>query len=126
VGKPVVLLVGHCRPDNYALRAAVHGAVPDADVRFATDTASLEANLGDADLLLVNRMLDGWFDDAGGIDMIARLKREGAGAKVMLISNYPESLAEAVAAGGVPGFGKLEQRSERARRCILAALGIDE
>jgi len=74
------------------------------------------------DLLLVNRVLDGQFGDEGGIDMIRRLSEQGY--NTMLISNFPESLAEAEQAGGKPGFGKRAMRSPEAEAALKNALGI--
>ena len=46
---------------------------------------------------------------SGGLDIIKELVAdEKFTAPLMLVSNYPESQAEAVAAGAVQGFGKAE------------------
>ncbi|GJM18781.1 MAG: hypothetical protein DHS20C14_09940 [Phycisphaeraceae bacterium] len=119
-----VVLVGHCRPDQFMLKSAIESLVPGATVESVSDSDTLRAASGDADLLLVNRVLDGVFDDAGGIDLIERVA--AGGARAMLISNLPDALAESETRGGVPGFGKSELRSERMRERLLAALGRDE
>ena len=58
------------------------------------------------DLVLVNRKLDQDYSD--GMDVIAAIKTqpEHAAVPCMLITNYPEHQAAAVAAGCEPGFGK--------------------
>ncbi len=116
-----VLLVGHCGPDASMLTRAVREAVPEASVGMNTE----ESRLWDssADLLLVNRALDGWYTDESGLRLIAEAASRGVHA--MLISNYADAQAAAVAAGGRPGFGKAEARSEKAARAIRAALGLD-
>jgi hypothetical protein len=78
-----------------------------------------------ADLLLVNRALDGDFAEPDGIALIRRLaaSREGPAPALMLISNYPEAQAQAVAAGAVAGFGKKELNTPRAAGCLRAAVG---
>ena len=58
------------------------------------------------DLVLVNRKLDQDYSD--GMDVIAAIKAqpEHAAVPCMLITNFPEHQATAVAAGCEPGFGK--------------------
>jgi two-component system chemotaxis response regulator CheY len=64
-----------------------------------------------ADLVLVNRKLD--IDYSDGMAIVRHLKTESrwSAIPVMLITNYPEYQAEAVAAGAVPGFGKQDLRA---------------
>ena len=47
------------------------------------------------------------------------------GVPAILISNYADAQAAAVAAGGKPGLGKTEVRSEKASRAIRGALALD-
>ena len=58
------------------------------------------------DLVLVNRIFDS--DGSSGLEFIRRVKSDPTLSQVpiMLVSNYEESQAQAVAAGAVPGFGK--------------------
>jgi hypothetical protein len=58
------------------------------------------------DLILFNRELDGLFDPPTGIEWIRAIKQSHPDVKTMLVSNYPEAQAMAVAAGAFPGFGK--------------------
>jgi hypothetical protein len=115
-----IVLVGHCGPDAYALRSAVRTAVPESEFVAANDDEQLVKACDGADLLLVNRVLDGDFP-AGGIELVGRLA--AAGAKVMLISNYEDAQAEAERAGALPGFGKTSMYSEEAKERLRAALG---
>ena len=66
---------------------------------------------GKFDLVLVNRKLDQDYSD--GLDIIKTIKADAALAKtpVMLITNYEDQQAGAVAAGAEPGFGKLSLNS---------------
>jgi hypothetical protein len=116
-----VVLVGHCGPDTHMLTRTVREAAPGAVVRSNTE----EKNLWDspAHLMLVNRVLDGWYDDASGLRLVAEAASRGVPA--MLISNYADAQEAAVAAGGRPGFGKGEARSEKATRAIRGALGLE-
>jgi DNA-binding NtrC family response regulator len=55
------------------------------------------------DLVLVNRV----FDAGGeGLKFIEALKKSGNGVPVMLVSDYADAQAAAVAQGAVMGFGK--------------------
>lgn len=117
-----IALVGHCGPDAFALQSAVMGAVPGASITRINSGAELVGQMGDLSLLLVNRVLDGAFDDESGIELIRQL---GEGApKAMLISNYPEALQESLAAGAVMGFGKKAMRSPEAEQALRDALAL--
>ncbi len=56
--------------------------------------------------MLVNRVFDA--DGSSGLDFIKTLKADAAltATPVMLVSNYEDAQAQAVAVGAVPGFGK--------------------
>ncbi|HMO35333.1 MAG TPA: hypothetical protein PKA06_04760 [Gemmatales bacterium] len=57
-------------------------------------------------LVMVNRLFD--VNQDSGIDFIRRCKEANKTEPMMLISNFPEAQAEAVAVGAIPGFGKSE------------------
>lgn len=123
--QPRVGLVGHCVPDAYALRSAVGRALPGVEFILINDSDSLADKAGACDLLLINRVLDGDFDDEGGIAMIRRLgvgRAAGARPALMLVSNFPEAQAEAVGAGAVPGFGKTEMNTARGAERLRGAV----
>jgi len=63
------------------------------------------------DLVLINRQLD--LDGSDGLEIIRTMKadEELAAIPVMLVTNYPEYQARAVADGAEPGFGKNELSS---------------
>lgn len=109
--QPVVLLVGHCSADARRLAAAVRAACPAARVESAGDTRALEARLGAARLVLVNRVLDGRFGRSTGPDLVALVAERGI--RVMLVSNLEGAQREAERAGGAPGFGKADLGGDR-------------
>lgn len=121
-----IALIGHCGPDSTFLRMAVSRAAKGAQVVTADDTASLDRLVFEGvDLLLFNRVLDYGFDEDEGVAIIRKLRAAHPNLKMMLISNYPEAQAEAVAAGALPGFGKREMSSPRVTDLIRTALEGD-
>lgn len=119
-----VALVGHCGPDSSFLRIAVSRAAGQAKVLSADDSQSLKRVLdAGVDLLLLNRQLDFGFDEDEGVDVIRKLRPMYPNLKMMLVSNYPDAQAAAVAEGALPGFGKRELNSPKVAELIRAALG---
>jgi CheY-like chemotaxis protein len=102
-----VLDIGNCSMDHGAIRALIERsfAAEVVQAHGADDALDL---LGQEqfDLVLVNRKLDQDYSD--GLDVVAAIKAqpEHAAIPCMLITNYPEHQAAAVAAGCEPGFGK--------------------
>lgn len=121
-----VALVGHCGPDAFALRSAVRRFAPGAQIVAISGDAELDAALGDAGgpalVLLVNRVLDGDFENPSGIGVMRRAASARRRTAVMLISNLPEAQAEAVAVGAVPGFGKRDLNTDKARDALNRAV----
>ena len=117
-----VVLVGHCGPDSWMLKSAVRRALCGADVLLVDTPEDLDGVIDTADLLLVNRALDGGFAGASGVAMIAELSQRNRAPALMLVSNYADAQEEAEAAGALPGFGKAEIGSERMRERLRAAL----
>jgi DNA-binding NarL/FixJ family response regulator len=118
-----VALVGHCGPDSSFLRMAISSAVPGAKISMADTEQELEDVLSnDPDLLLFNRVLEDGFADRDGVSLLKRVKTERAEQKVMMVSNYAETQEEAEAAGAVPGFGKADLGSEKAKERIAGAV----
>jgi hypothetical protein len=119
-----VALIGHCGPDSSYLRMAVMQASKGVKVIGADDREELQRALADGvDLLLFNRELGYGFDEETGVDVIKRLRVERPELKMMLVTNYPEVQAAAVAAGALPGFGKRELGSPRVAKLLKDALG---
>lgn len=117
-----IALVGHCGPDAFALKSSIMGFIPKAQVEMIGSLSEFERRITEFELHLVNRVLDGQFPDESGIELIRAHHKDNP--PMMLISNFPESLREAVASGGVMGFGKRAMRSEEARVALQNAIGI--
>jgi CheY-like chemotaxis protein len=102
---------------------AVRGADREAQVLAADDEQTLQDLLKQGvDLILFNRVIDGGFDEPDGVGIIRRLRKQHPGVKMMLVSNYPEAQAAAVAAGALPGFGKADIGTAKARTALEAGL----
>lgn len=108
-----VVLVGHCGPDVAMLRMVVQRALgddPGVEVSQANTSHGLSAAQATADLLLVNRVLDGGFDSRDGQALVRSMVASEAPHRpaIMLVSDLAEAQAAAEAAGALPGFGKSE------------------
>jgi DNA-binding response OmpR family regulator len=106
--KRKVLSVGQCSADDATLRRVLTERYPEVEV-IAVDTASegfVQARTGEYALILVNRIFDA--DGESGLELIRELKAETATAAVpvMLVSNFADAQARAVATGALQGFGK--------------------
>lgn len=118
-----VALVGHCGPDGGYLRMAITSVQRGIQVSAVDDEQALQHAMKEgADLFLVNRQLDWGFDEQEGIAIIRRIRARIPHAKLMLVSNYPEAQAAAVAAGALPGFGKRDIRSAHVTEMLRNAL----
>jgi response regulator RpfG family c-di-GMP phosphodiesterase len=119
-----VLDVGNCAADRMAIRDWIR---KDFDVQIVAaarwDDALRVLRRETFDLVLVNRRLAA--DAADGVGLIARIKSDPdlARTPVMLVSDYPEHQARAVAAGAEPGFGKAQIDSSTAREKLGRFLG---
>jgi two-component system chemotaxis response regulator CheY len=118
-----VALVGHCGPDSSYLRMTVSRATDDVQVVAADDDSDLHQLLTDGvDLLLFNREMPYGFSETEGVKLIERLRKTNPQLKMMLVSNFPEAQAAAVAAGALPGFGKRELSTPRVKEVLREAL----
>ena len=118
-----VILVGHCSPDSSYLAIAIKAAKPGAIVERAMDDVALLAYLEKgASLLLINRLLDGEYSNSDGVELLGQCRKSHPEIPAMLISNYPEAQARAVAAGAVQGFGKSQLGSEGTREMLAVVL----
>ncbi|HZL35717.1 MAG TPA: hypothetical protein VFC78_10445 [Tepidisphaeraceae bacterium] len=118
-----IALVGHCGPDSSYLRMTLSGIERGVQILSADDDASLQRALeGGVDLVLFNRVLDYGFEDTQGVAIIGKLHKCFPSVKMMLISNYPEAQAAAVAAGALPGFGKRDLGSPRVKQLLRDAI----
>ena len=118
-----IALIGHCGPDSSYLRMICGQAARGAQVLMADDDSELQNVLGqDVDLLLFNRELGYGFTHKMGVDAIKHLRGLNPNLKMMLVSNYADAQAAAVANGALPGFGKREIGSPRVIEVLKAAL----
>lgn len=119
-----VLDVGNCVPDHAAIRTLVTGNFDATVVQThgAKDTLE-ELRRQPFDLVLINRKLDRDYSD--GIEILRQIKSDPQIAKtpVMLITNYADHQAQAVAAGAEPGFGKLELHDAATHEKLARFLG---
>ena len=101
-----IILVGHCGPDMWVLRSAILGILGEVRLEMAQCDDDLRL-VGPADVLLVNRVLDGSFRGGrSGLALIRSLHAAPEPPVMLLVSNYADAQAEAEAAGALPGFGK--------------------
>lgn len=99
-----ILDVGQCTPDHMALKALAQKAGASL-VRVALPAQALELLQKESfDLVFVNRKIDADYTD--GMELIHAMQARGLDTPVLLISNFPEAQAQAMAAGAVRGFGK--------------------
>jgi hypothetical protein len=118
-----IALVGHCGPDSSFLRIAVSKAEREAMVLMVDDDSDLKRVLDDGvDLLLLNRQLDYGFDEREGVALLRKIRAKYPAVKAMLVSNYPDAQAAAVAEGALPGFGKREIGTPRVNELLREAL----
>lgn len=124
--KQTVISVGQCGYDNSRIRSlirSIDSAVEIKETDSHQETMEVLASLGEAALVLVNRVFD--MDGSSGMEFISQLKSkesEFANIPVMLVSNYEKSQAEAIANGAIPGFGKSELQSVETRQKIVSVL----
>ncbi len=122
-----VLNVGHCAPDHVAIERYLsrHFNCEVVATEGLDDTLP-QLRGGEIDLVLVNRKLDRDYSD--GVEMIRFLKSNPgmADVPVMLVTNYANHQDEAVAAGALRGFGKLELDRQETFERLNAVLGNGE
>lgn len=119
-----IALVGHCGPDMFMLRSAVARLAPGSTVVSIESPDDLESSLESLDLLLVNRVLDGAFAQASGIELIRDLASRKVAPAMLLISNFDDAQSEAKGAGAMPGFGKRDLYDDTTRERIENALEV--
>src|SRR5260370_21885385 len=94
-----VALIGHCGPDSSYLRMAVMAADRGIQIVMADDDESLKRLLDEGiDLLLFNRVLGYGFTEEEGVKLIRKLRPHYPRVKMILVSNYRDAQAAALAA----------------------------
>lgn len=120
---PRVLDVGNCGHDHGQITRMLERHFGAVTVVADTSDETVERlSREHFDLVLINRKLDHDYSD--GIEVIKRIKSDPKlrDTPVMLVTNYAEHQATAVAEGALPGFGKLELGSPTTRERLAAVL----
>lgn len=120
---PRVLDVGQCNLDHGNLsRLLTDRFGARVDRAHSLEEAIRSARRERYDLVLVNRLFDA--DGTEGLEFIRRLLADPTCREtpVMLVSNYVEAQASAVALGAMPGFGKAALDSPQTHALIAEAL----
>jgi len=122
--KSHVLSIGQCTPDDAGL-ARVLATEADAHLDRARSGEDARALLAEKkyELVLVNRILDA--DGSSGVELIAALAREAHMPPLMLVSDYAEAQAQAVANGARMGFGKSTLHTPEVGQLLRQALHSD-
>jgi CheY-like chemotaxis protein len=121
-----ILDVGQCNPDHSSISRLLNQHFDVEIVRAHLESDAVESLQAEPfDLVLVNRKLDRDYSDGLGIIRNIRSDENLKHTPVMLVSNYPESQDEAVAAGAVYGFGKAELGNPDVVERLAAILGSD-
>jgi len=121
-----VLDIGNCVPDHTAIRTMLERTFAAEVVQADGPQDSLNLLRSQTfDLVLVNRKLDQDYSD--GLEIIKQIKTDKnlAPLPCMLITNYPDQQAAAVAAGAEYGFGKKELYAETTKERLAKFLNSD-
>jgi ActR/RegA family two-component response regulator len=106
------------------LKHLVARTLPESEIRVVNDQASFAEQSQEDAVMLINRVLDGGFGSRNGIELISLLRTGSAKAKAILISNYADAQAQAVAAGALCGFGKRELYDEETATLLRSAATV--
>jgi CheY-like chemotaxis protein len=118
-----VLSVGQCMADHGRIAQFLRSTFATEVTSASTAGEALQRLRDNAfDLVLVNRLFDA--DGDSGIEFIRQIKGDEQVGKVpvLLVSNYEDAQAEAVAAGAQPGFGKAALQAPRTAELLRAYL----
>lgn len=122
--KKTLLDCGNCGPDFNTIRQMVTANFDASVIQSHGTEDTLEIlRSRSIDLVTVNRKLDRDYSD--GLEVIKAIKADPqlASVPVMLVSNYEEHQATAVAAGCVLGFGKLAVQDPNTVEMLQPFLG---
>lgn len=121
VSNYAVLSVGQCGADEPQIRALLRKLeVSKVDQAHSSAEALQLSQKYQYDLILINRVLDATGES--GHVLLSNILKALPKQAVMLVSNYPEAHQEAVALGGLYGFGKSELGSPATATKIQRAL----
>jgi CheY-like chemotaxis protein len=119
-----VLDVGQCVPDHFAIRRLLESRFGAVVVQaHGLADALTQMRNEPVDLVLINRKLDADYSD--GMAILSAIKADAAlsTVPVMLVSNYADAQATAIAAGAIQGFGKAELGTAATAEKLQAVLG---
>ena len=122
-----VLDVGNCGVDHSAIRGMLEKSFAAEVIQaHGPDDALALLRRQPFDLVLVNRKLDQDYSD--GLEIIQQIKADAQLAKVpcMLVTNYPDQQALAVAAGAEFGFGKKSLYAADTQQRLTKLLANDQ
>ena len=121
--KRTVLDVGNCAPDHAAIKKMLcaNFSVDVLQTHGAQDTLQL-LRRQPVDLVLINRKLD--MDYSDGTEILKQIKADPQlqSTPIMLITNYDEHQASAVARGAELGFGKLSLNAAETQQRLASLL----
>ena len=116
-----ILSLGQCGYDDS--RLAQLAAAAGANLSRASTPADAHRRIAASppDLILINRI----FDDTGdsGVDLVATLRPTGI--PLMLVSDYADAQAAALANGALAGFGKSQLQDPATLEKICQALATE-
>lgn len=118
-----ILDIGQCNPDHTSLSQFLRSHFDvEIDRTHRLDDSLQKLRTGDYDLVLINRKLDADYSD--GMRILETIKSDDhlKHIPVMIISNYADAQAAAVAAGAEPGFGKAELADVRSVEKVRSVL----
>lgn len=119
-----VLIAGHCSYDSANLSHLL-AQVAEVETVIARSPSETLAALSHTPIQLV--LLNRVYEDGreSGLELIPQIKQLSPTTEIMLISNFPEAQAEAIAAGALPGFGKRAFAAAETRERLQRGLKIN-
>ncbi|MAH03675.1 response regulator [Candidatus Pacearchaeota archaeon] len=106
-----VLLVGNCNFDGHMIKDYLESNFNVEVVLIDTIENAKKSLENKLDLIMVNRI--GELDNKNGLELIDYVKEQKIKTPIMLITNYEDSMNEAIKHGGVMGFGKDNLNSKK-------------
>ena len=123
MSKRIVLDVGNCGPDHTSIKRMLTSSFEVEVIRAdaLNDTLNQLRN-HDVSLVLINRKLD--IDYSDGMEILKAIKanQDFSDTPIMLVTNYEEHQDQAVDAGALRGFGKLQLSDDQTQNRLAAVL----
>lgn len=116
-----IVLVGHCNFDGPRLQEEIRAMPEGLEVVRVNDDADLQAVCEKGEnLLLINREPVGFEEE--GMDIVRELCERYPGQCVMLVSDHSDAQEQAVEAGAMFGFGKLDMGTQKLAEAVRRGL----